>query len=111
MISSSLGYMQFDDPQFNHTYNDFYKNSAMVSRAATYAAKKGIIVTNSAGNEGSSSWEYIIFPADDDSVCAVAATNTSGVIASFSSYGYPGKIKPNIASVGSGTALYSASGP
>jgi len=110
LISSSLGYMQFDDAQFNHTYNDFYKNSTMVSRAATFAAKKGIIVTNSAGNEGGSSWHYIIFPSDDDSVCAVAATNVSGNIASFSSYGYPGKTKPNIASVGSGTTLYSSSG-
>jgi serine protease AprX len=110
MISSSLGYMQFDDPQFNHTYNDFYKNTTMVSKAATFAAKKGILVTNSAGNEGTNSWKYIIFPSDDDSVCAVAATTTSGVIASFSSYGYPGKVKPNISSVGSGTILYSSTG-
>ncbi|HEX5155153.1 MAG TPA: S8 family serine peptidase [Parafilimonas sp.] len=110
LISSSLGYMQFDDAQFNHTYNDFYKNSTMVSRAATFAAKKGIIVTNSAGNEGGSSWKYLLFPADDDSVCAVAATNVNGNIASFSSYGYPGKIKPNIASVGSGTTLYASYG-
>jgi subtilisin family serine protease len=110
LISSSLGYMQFDDAQFNHTYNDFYKNSTTVSRAATFAAKKGIIVTNSAGNEGGSSWKYLLFPADDDSVCAVAATNVTGNIASFSSYGYPGKIKPNIASVGSGTTLYASYG-
>jgi subtilisin family serine protease len=110
LISSSLGYMQFDDPQFDHTYNDFYKNSTMISRAATFAAKKGIIVTNSAGNEGGSSWNYIIFPADDDSVCAVAATNVNGNIAYFSSYGYPGKVKPNIASVGSGTILYAPYG-
>ncbi|MBV9963635.1 MAG: S8 family serine peptidase [Parafilimonas sp.] len=110
MISSSLGYMQFDDPQFNHTYNDFYKNTTMVSRAATFAAKKGILVTNSAGNEGGSSWNYIIFPADDDSICAVAATDVNGKIASFSSYGYPGKVKPNISSVGLNTTLYSSSG-
>ena len=110
LISCSLGYNQFDDAQFNHTYNDFYKNSTMVSRVATFAAKKGIIVTNSAGNEGGSSWKYVIFPADDDSVCAVAATNVNGNIASFSSYGYPGKIKPNIASVGSGTTLYASYG-
>lgn len=110
LISSSLGYFQFDDAQFNHTYNDFYKNTTMVSRAATFAAKKGIIVTNSAGNEGGGSWNYIIFPADDDSVCAVAATNVSGNIAGFSSYGYPGKIKPNVSSVGSGTTLYASYG-
>ena len=110
LISSSLGYFTFDDAQFNHTYNDFYKNTTTVSKGATYAAKKGMIVTNSAGNEGGGSWNYIIFPADDDSVCSVAATTTTGAIASFSSYGYPGKVKPNIASVGSGTTLYASYG-
>ncbi len=110
LISSSLGYFTFDDPQFNHTYADIYQNTTTVSKGATYAAKKGMIVTNSAGNEGDGSWKYIIFPADSDSVCSVAATNTSGQIASFSSYGYPGKVKPNIASVGSGTTLYASYG-
>ena len=110
LISCSLGYNQFDDPQFNHTYANFYNNSTMISRAATFAAKKGILVTNSAGNEGGSSWNYLIFPSDDDSVCAVAATDVNGNIASFSSYGYPGKVKPNISSVGSGTTLYASYG-
>lgn len=110
MISSSLGYNLFDDSQFNHTYNDFYRNTTMVSKAATHASKKGILVTNSAGNEGNSTWKYLIFPADDERVCAVAATNVSGTIASFSSYGYPGKTKPDIASVGSGTTIFSSSG-
>lgn len=105
IISSSLGYSEFDDPSFNHSYNDFYKNTTMVSRGATIAARKGMIVMNSAGNEGGNTWKYIIFPADADSVCAVGAVNNSGVIAGFSSYGYPGKVKPNIVSVGQGTVI------
>ncbi len=105
MISSSLGYYNFDDPSFNHTYNDFYKNTTMVSRGASIAAKKGMIVMNSAGNEGGNNWKYIIYPADADSVCTVGAVNSSGVIAGFSSYGYPGKVKPNIVSVGQGTVI------
>lgn len=110
MISSSLGYNQFDDPQFDHTYSQLYKRQTMVSKAAAFAAKKGMIVTNSAGNEGSNSWKYIVFPADDERVCAVGATDTLGNIASFSSYGYPGKVKPNIASVGLNTIIYSSGG-
>src|SRR6476469_4877789 len=94
IISSSLGYNTFDDPSFNHSYNDFYKNTTIVSGAASLAAKKGMIVMNSAGNEGNASWKYIAFPADADSVCAVGAIDNNGVIASFSSYGYPGKVKP-----------------
>ncbi len=110
LITSSLGYNQFDGPAFNHTYADFYQNSTMVTKGAAFAAKKGLIVTNSAGNEGSSSWKYLIFPADADSVCAVGAVNASGTIASFSSYGYPGKVKPNIVSVGAGTIVFGTGG-
>ncbi|HRI20293.1 MAG TPA: S8 family serine peptidase, partial [Panacibacter sp.] len=110
LISSSLGYFTFDDAQFNHTYADIYQKTTTVSKGAGYAAKKGMIVTNSAGNEGAGSWKYIIFPADADSVCSVGAVSTSGAIAGFSSYGYPGKVKPNIVSVGSGTTLYGSNG-
>lgn len=105
LISSSLGYFDFDDPGFNHSYADFYKNTTTVTRGATIAAKKGLIVMNSAGNEGNSNWKYIGFPADADSVCAVGAVDGQGRIAGFSSYGYPGKVKPNIVSVGVGTVL------
>jgi serine protease AprX len=107
MISTSLGYTTFDDPSFNHTYNDLYKNSTMVSQGAAIATRKGMIVCASAGNEGAGSWKYISFPADVDSVCTVGAVNTLGVIAGFSSYGYPGKVKPNIVSVGAGTVIAS----
>lgn len=105
MISSSLGYNTFDDPSFDHTYAQFYKNATMVTRGASTAAKKGLIVMNSAGNEGNNGWKYLIFPADADSVCAVGAVSQTGVIAGFSSYGYPGKVKPDIASVGAGTVI------
>jgi len=105
MISSSLGYNTFDDSSFNHTYADFYKNAAMVSLGASVAVRKGMIVTNSAGNEGAKNWKYLIFPADADSVCAVGAINAAGAISSFSSYGYAGKVKPNIVSIGGGTVI------
>ncbi len=106
MISSSLGYYYFDDPSFNHSYNDIYASSTTVSKGAAVAAYKGMIITNSAGNEGNNQWHYIIFPADADSVCAVGATDDNGQIASFSSYGYPGKVKPNIVSVGLNTTIF-----
>ncbi len=105
MISSSLGYYDFDDPQFNYSYADFYKNKATVTRGASLAVKKGMIVMNSAGNEGNGAWRYLVFPSDADSVCAVGAVNNGGAIASFSSYGYMGKVKPNVVSVGQGTII------
>jgi serine protease AprX len=105
LISTSLGYTTFDDPSLNHTHNDLYKNTTMISQGAAMAVKKGMIVSVSAGNEGATSWKYISFPADADSVCTVGAVNSAGVIAGFSSYGYPGKVKPNIVSVGAGTVI------
>jgi len=105
MISSSLGYAYFDDTSFNHTYADFYKRTAMVSVGASTAVQKGMIVSASAGNEGNNNWKYIVFPADADSVCTVGAVNTSGEVAAFSSYGYIGKVKPDVVSVGEGTVI------
>ena len=110
LISSSLGYYKFDNSSYNYTYDNFYNNSTIVSKGAAYAAEKGMIVTNSAGNEGNNSWKYLLFPADVDSVCSVGAVNASGDIASFSSYGYAGRVKPDIVSVGSNTVVYSGSG-
>lgn len=105
IISSSLGYSTFDAPAFNHSYSELYKNTTLISRGAAVAARKGLIVCVSAGNEGNNSWKYITFPADADSVCAVGAVNSAGVMASFSSLGYPGKTKPNIVSFGAGTII------
>ncbi|HSN09171.1 MAG TPA: S8/S53 family peptidase, partial [Hanamia sp.] len=55
----------------------------------------------------------IITPADADSIITVGAVDRSGTIASFSSYGpsSDGRVKPTAASVGSGTALSSTTGP
>lgn len=114
VISSSLGYQDFDNPVFDHLYPDRNGNISIVTRAADYAAKKGMIVMNSAGNYGalSDQRKYISCPADGDSVVAVGAVTTSGTIASFSSWGpnSAGKIKPNIVSVGQGTIVANGAG-
>jgi hypothetical protein len=102
VYSTSLGYFSFDDPSMSHTYAQFDGNTTMIARAADIAAKKGIIAVVAAGNEGSGSWHYIITPADADSVIAVGAVTTDGVVGSFSSYGpsSDGQIKPTMAAVG-----------
>lgn len=107
VISSSLGYSQFDNPVFNHTYGDMNGHTTIASRAAGFAAKKGMIVVIAAGNEGTSSWHYITTPADADSIVAVGAVDNTGAVASFSSYGpsSDGRVKPEVASVGKGAAI------
>jgi serine protease AprX len=107
MISSSLGYSQFDNPAFDHTYADMNGNTTMAAIGADLAAKKGILVVNSAGNEGAGSWGKIITPADGDSVMAVGAVNASGLPASFTSRGpsSDGQVKPDVASLGVATVI------
>ncbi len=112
VISSSLGYTTFDDPAFNHTYADMNGNTTIITRMADLAAKKGMLVVISAGNEGDDPWKYIGAPADGDSVLSVGAVNSSGLIAGFSSFGptSDGQIKPDVVSVGQGTTISTASG-
>jgi serine protease AprX len=102
ICSTSLGYFTFDNPAFNHTYADMNGNTTIVAKAADMAAKKGMLIVVAAGNEGGSSWHYITTPADADSVMAVGAVTTTGVIGSFSSFGpsSDGQVKPAVAAVG-----------
>lgn len=114
MISSSLGYADFDDPAFDHSYAERDGNTSLITRAADYAARKGILVMNSAGNYGTRTDElrYVSCPADGDSVMAVGATTSSGAIASFSSWGPngAGRVKPNIVSMGQAAVYASQAG-
>ncbi|MFN8397651.1 MAG: S8 family serine peptidase [Bacteroidia bacterium] len=59
IISSSLGYGR---PR--HAYNDMDGQRTLVSRAAAMAVRKGILVVNSAGNEGVDKFHYITAPGD-----------------------------------------------
>lgn len=112
VISTSLGYNTFDNPVFDYSYADMNGRTSMIAKAATIAARKGMIVFAAAGNEGGNSWHFIITPADADSIFAVGAVNASGTPAGFSSYGpsSDGRVKPDVASVGWGTAISSTTG-
>jgi serine protease AprX len=105
VISTSLGYTQFDNPAFNHTYADMNGKTTIIAKGNAMAARKGMLSVVAAGNDGSGSWHYIDTPADSDSTVTVGAVSTAGVVAGFSSYGpsYDGRVKPDVASVGVGT--------
>ena len=112
MISSSLGYNTFDDALFNYTYADMNGKKTMITRGATMASNKGMIVMNSAGNSGSSAWKYLLAPADAVDVLAVGAVNNLKQVAPFSSFGpsSDNRVKPDIASVGWNTFLINTNG-
>lgn len=102
IITSSLGYYNFDDPSLNYKYSDLDGNSAFITKVADIAASKGILVVNSAGNERTKAWKRIIFPADGDSVMAVGAVDGNRLISSFSSAGPSAdrRVKPDNVAMG-----------
>lgn len=103
VINSSLGYTTFNDPVMNYTYNDMNGKVSRASRAATMAAEKGIIVCNSAGNDGGRSWNYIGAPADADKIFTVGSVTSANLPSSFSSFGPSAdqRIKPDVCAMGS----------
>jgi serine protease AprX len=107
VINSSLGYNEFLDTTTNHTYADMDGNTCPATIGADFAAKKGILVVVSLGNEGSSSWYYLSSPSDGDSVMGIGAVDAQGNYASFSSHGpsYDGRVKPDVAAQGANVCI------
>ena len=62
-------------------------NTAVTTIAVDIAVSLGLVCVTAAGNSGSSSWYYIIAPADADSVISVGAVDDNDIIATFSSHG------------------------
>jgi serine protease AprX len=98
IISSSLGYTKS-----RYTYADMTGSKTLVSRAAAMAVRKGMLVVNSAGNEGRSDFHYLGAPADADSVLTVGGSYPMFAYRMpFSSFGpnARGVLKPEISGPG-----------
>lgn len=112
VFSTSLGYSRLDT--LPYTPADMDGNTAIITRAADMAASRGIIVVNSAGNEGggTNTWRIVIAPADGDSVIAVGGVNRFLDRASFSSQGNTadGRIKPDVMALGQGVTIIELGG-
>jgi len=102
IITSSLGYSQFDNPAMDYTYAEMNGSEAFITLAADVAATKGIAVFSSAGNERDNEWKYISAPADGKNVIAIGAVDSNNRISVFSSAGpsSDGRIKPDICAMG-----------
>jgi subtilisin family serine protease len=107
IINSSLGYFSFDPPYPSHVYTDLTGTRTLISRAAQWATEAGIVVVNSAGNEGTSAWRYIVAPADAPDVLAIGGVTSGNTQVSFSSIGpsADGRTKPDLAALGSGVVI------
>ena len=102
IISSSLGYREFDSTYKSYEYEDMDGKTAIVSIAASAAAARGVIVVNSMGNERVNSAGTIVAPADVDGVVSVGAVDKNRLVANFSSTGptWDGRVKPDVVAPG-----------
>lgn len=112
IISSSLGYTQFDDASASYTYKNLDGKTALSTRAAQIATETGMVVVVAAGNEGDKAWHYINAPADAASVLAIGAVTQEGQQTYFSSFGpsADGRVKPDLAARGQGDVVGKAAG-
>ena len=82
----------------NYRYSDLNGRTAAISQVASRLASKGMILVNSAGNDGMGTWKKINVPADAHDILTVGAVSLDKVNAPFSSIGptADGRIKPDV---------------
>jgi subtilisin family serine protease len=113
IISSSLGYYDFDDNTMNYTKAQMDGKTAVVTRAAQLASDRGILVVCSAGNEGNiPSWRIIAAPADAVDVLAIGNVNSQGTRSPSSSTGptADNRTKPDLVALGTGVRVVNFNG-
>jgi subtilisin family serine protease len=112
IINSSLGYLDFDDPKLTYTTSQLDGKTTYVTRGASLAAKRGILIVNSVGNYGSAGSSSLVAPADAAGILAVGSVNASSTVSSFSSRGptADGRIKPELVAFGQSPVLIRGSG-
>lgn len=107
VATASLGYFETDDSRADFTHANMDGQHFRSSRAATMAARKGMMVLVAAGNEGASNWHFIDTPADADCILTIGGVDEYGVRSYFSSYGptADGRIKPELAARATGAIV------
>jgi subtilisin family serine protease len=112
IINTSLGYFEFDDASYNHTYAEMDGKTAYITRGAEIAFSRGMIVVVSAGNEGATVNPHVGVPADGISVLTVGAVTSAKTVTSFSSIGpsFDGRVKPDVMAQGQSVVLSDSAG-
>jgi subtilisin family serine protease len=111
VVNTSLGYQDFDNPNYDHSYDDLDGVSTLCARAANLAFDKGMLLVTSAGNDGGG-FTFVATPADAIGLLTVGAVDSNGNYASFSSIGptVDGRIKPDVMAQGAGSAVIDQNG-
>jgi len=104
VITTSLGYLTFDNPADNYTFADLDGQTTVISQQASLCDGLGIVLCNSMGNSGPNP-STLTAPADAFDILAVGAVNSGGLLAGFSARGptADGRSKPEVLAMGVAT--------
>ena len=103
IITTSLGYFEYDNPNYSYTYADMNGTTSFISKGSDIAFSRGMICVASAGNSGGNALNpHIAVPADTINTLAIGAVKFDEVYAAFSSIGpsFDGRIKPDVMAQG-----------
>ena len=112
VVNTSLGYRGFDNPNYDHNYEDLDGQTTFSARGANIAFDKGMILVTSAGNGGNTSFPTVGTPGDSPGTLTVGAVNSNGIYVAFSSIGptVDGRVKPDVMAQGSNAAVINTGG-
>ena len=111
IVNTSLGYQDYDNPAYTHSYQDLDGFTTIAARGANHAFDKGMLLLTSAGNDGQS-FGFVATPADAPGCLSIGAVDQDGVYAGFSSYGpnASGLRKPDVMAQGVSAAVVDQNG-
>ncbi|MBP6557283.1 MAG: S8 family serine peptidase [Flavobacterium sp.] len=112
VINTSLGYFQYENPNYSYTYEDMNGVTSFISKGTNIAFSRGMICVSSAGNSGSGSNPYIAVPADAVYGFAIGAVKSDETYAAFSSIGpsFDLRVKPDVMAQGQSAVVSGTSG-
>ena len=111
IVNTSLGYQDYDNPAYTHSYEDLNGFTTIAARGANHAFDKGMLLLTSAGNDGQS-FGFVATPADAPGCLSIGAVDQDGEYAGFSSYGpnASGLRKPDVMAQGVSAAVVDQNG-
>jgi len=111
LVNTSLGYQDYDNPNYDHSYEDLDGQTTFSARGANHAFDKGMLLVTSAGNDGGG-FTFVGTPGDSPGMLTVGAVDSDGNYASFSSIGptVDGRVKPDVMAQGAAAAVVDQDG-
>ncbi|MFC7358187.1 S8 family peptidase [Jejudonia soesokkakensis] len=111
VTNTSLGYQDFEDSRYDHSYEDLDGQTTIGARAANISFEKGMLSVTSAGNDGGG-FTFVGTPGDAIGIYTVGAVDANENFASFSSIGptVDGRIKPDGMAQGRDAAVVDENG-